>query len=305
LAAVTPIRAAGGVVWRAADPAVSPSVNGSREVCVVHRPRYDDWSLPKGKLEPGEHPMVAAVREVAEEADVRAVPQVRLPPVRYAMRDGTPKLVDYWSMRAVETGGFQLHTEVDELRWVPVETATRLVTYAHDVRVLRDFAALPTVTTVLGFARHGHAGKRGTWSAPDTTRPLDAVGLVEAWALAPLLAVIRPERLLSASARRCVQTLDPLADMLDLPIEVDSSFDEPVPGQNGDENALVAAARLAELALDGTPAAVCSQGKVMPEALARLSGGSPEQFTTAKGTAWLLAFSGDRLVATDRLVPPT
>jgi 8-oxo-(d)GTP phosphatase len=293
---VTPIRAAGGVVWRPAQ--------GGVEVCLVHRPRYDDWSLPKGKLEPGEHPLLAAVREVAEEADVRAVPQVRLPEVRYAMRDGLPKAVDYWSMRAVDNGGFQPHTEVDAVRWLPVDAAVDLVTYAHDVQVLRDFAALPRVSTVLALVRHAQAGKRATWPGPDSARELDAIGTTQARALAPLLALGRPELLLSASARRCVQTIDPLAELLDLPIEVDSAFDEPQPGQNPDEKALVAAARLAELARAGRAAAVCSQGRVIPDSLARLAdAGRAAAYATPKGTGWLLAFAGDRLVAADRLAP--
>jgi 8-oxo-(d)GTP phosphatase len=292
---VTPVRAAGGVVWRLAQGAV--------EVCVVHRPRYDDWSLPKGKLEPGEHPLLAAVREVAEEANVRAVPQVRLPQVRYAMRDGTPKAVDYWSMRAVDTGGFQLHTEVDAVRWLPVDAAIALVTYAHDVRVLRDFAALPPVTTVLTLVRHAEAGKRATWSGPDTARPLDEIGAAQAQALAPLLAVGRPDRLLSASVRRCVQTMEPLAEVLDLPIEVDSAFDEPEPGQTLEGQALTAAARLVELAAAGIAAAVCSQGKVIPDLLAGLADCGPADYVTPKGTGWLLAFAADRLVAADRLSP--
>jgi 8-oxo-dGTP diphosphatase len=282
VAAVTPIRAAAGV-----------------EVCLVHRPRYDDWSLPKGKLEPGEHPLLAAVREVAEEADIRGVPQVRLPSVRYRS-DGRPKVVDYWSMRAVDTGGFEVDTEVDGVRWLPAAEAVQLVSYQHDVGVLKVFATLPRVTTVLTLVRHAEAGKRATWSGPDSARPLAVAGWAQARALAPLLALARPERLLSASARRCVQTLEPLAELVDLAIEVDSAFDEPKPGQDLDENALACAARLTELALVGTPVATCSQGKVIPEALTRLAGASGD-YTTPKGTGWLLAFAADRLVAADRL----
>ena len=99
MASVTPVRAAGGVVWR-----TGPDGAGV-QICLVHRPRYDDWSLPKGKLEKGEHPLAAAVREVGEETGVRAVPQVRLPGVNYALRDGTPKTVDYWSMRCESVDG--------------------------------------------------------------------------------------------------------------------------------------------------------------------------------------------------------
>jgi 8-oxo-dGTP pyrophosphatase MutT (NUDIX family)/phosphohistidine phosphatase SixA len=286
-----PIRAAGGVVWRPSDQGV--------QVCLVHRPRYDDWSLPKGKLDPDEHPLVAAVREVAEEADVRAVPQARLRSVRY-FSGGRPKLVDYWSMRAVSTGGFQPETEVDGIRWLPLDEALGLVTYPHDVWVLRDFAALPPVTAVLALVRHAEAGSRATWSGPDTARPLDSAGLAQARTLASLAALIQPERLRSASARRCVQTLEPLAELFDLPIEVDSDFDEPKPGQDLAECALAAAARLADLALAGRTAVACSQGKVIPDALAQLAGG-PGDYRTPKGGGWLLAFSADRLVATDRL----
>ncbi len=285
------IRAAGGVVWRPGP--------GGVEVCLVHRPRYGDWSLPKGKLEPGEHPLRAAVREVAEETDVRAVPQVRLPGASYRS-EGRPKVVDYWSMRAVATGGFQPGTEVDEVRWLAADEAVRLVSYPHDAEVLAAFAALPPVTGALVLVRHGHAGRRGTWPGPDTGRPLDAEGWAQAYALAPLVALVRPVRLLSASARRCRQTLDPAAAMLDLPIEVDGDLDEPRPGQDRDECVLAAAARLAALGAAGDPVAVCSQGKVIPGALERLTG-RPDDFATPKGGGWLLAFAGGNLLGADRL----
>lgn len=290
---MTSIRAAGGVVWRPSDAGV--------EVCLVHRPRYDDWSIPKGKLEPGEHPLVAAVREVAEETDVRAVPQVRLPQVCYATRDGSPKVVDYWSMRAVDTGGFEIHTEVDAVRWLPVDEAVGLVSYVHDVRVLRDFATLPPVTAVLAVVRHGDAVEPDSWSGPDAARPLGIGGLAQARSLAPLLALTRPRRLLSATARRCVQTLDPLASLLDLPIEVDSAFDEPEVSRDTKGGAATAAARIVALAASGRAAVACGQGKLICDALARLAGGRPDYFATPRGTGWLLAFGTDRLIGTDRL----
>ncbi|MEU8260650.1 NUDIX hydrolase [Micromonospora sp. NPDC048999] len=285
------IRAAGGVVWR-------PGAGGV-EVCLVHRPRYDDWSLPKGKLDAGEHPLRAAVREVAEETDVRAVPQVRLPTVRYRS-EGRPKAVDHWSMRAVASGGFQPGTEVDEVRWFGVDEAARRVSYPHDAEVIVAFAALPPVTNTVLLLRHAHAGRRGTWAGPDTGRPLDAQGWAQARALAELVAVVRPVRLLAASARRCVQTLDPAAALLDLPIEVTGDLDEPKPGQQPDECVLAAATCLTALAAAGDPVAVCSQGKVMPGLLERLTGRA-DDFTTPKGGGWLLAFANDHLLAADRL----
>ncbi|TDB70633.1 NUDIX hydrolase [Micromonospora sp. KC723] len=286
------IRAAGGVVWR-------PGPDGGVEVCLVHRPRYGDWSLPKGKLEHGEHPLLAAVREVAEESDVRAVPQVRLPTVRYRS-EGRPKAVDYWSMRAVGAGGFQPGTEVDEVGWLSVDEAVRLVSYPHDAQVLTAFAALPPVSTTIALVRHAHAGRRATWSGPDDSRPLDVEGWAQAEALAPLVALVRPTRLLSASARRCVQTLDPAAARLDLPIEVCGDLDEPRPGQQREECELAAAGRLLSLAAVGEPVGMCSQGKVIPGVLARLTGRAGD-FATPKGGGWLLAFTADRLLAADRL----
>ncbi|MBX7268521.1 NUDIX hydrolase [Micromonospora sp. Llam7] len=292
MAGVTEIRAAGGVVWR-------PAPDGGAEVCLVHRPRYGDWSLPKGKLEPGEHPLIAATREVAEEADAQAAPELRLPTARYRS-EGRLKVVDYWSMRVVGTGGFQPDTEVDEIRWLAVDDAVTLVSYPHDAEVLAAFAALPPVTATLVLVRHGHAGKRLTWPGPDTGRPLDARGWSEAYALAPLIGLIRPTRLLSAAPRRCVQTLDPAAALLDLPIEVSGDLNEPIAGQQPDECMLAAAALLTALATAGEPAAVCSQGKVIPGALERLAGRGGD-YTTGKGGGWLLAFTGDRLIGADRI----
>jgi 8-oxo-dGTP pyrophosphatase MutT (NUDIX family) len=295
LAAIGLIRAAGGVVWR--------PVGGRVEVCLVHRPRYDDWSLPKGKLNSHEHPLAAAVREVDEETGVRAQPQLRLPSVRY-WRNGLPKVVDYWAMRAVSVSEFVPNTEVNGVRWLSPSAAARTVTYEHDAQVLRHFAGLPRTTCVLALVRHALAGKRGTWSGPDAARPLDAAGRVQAHALAPLLALGEPRRLISASVRRCRQTIDPLAALADLPIEVDSRFDEPQAGDDPTAVAAGAAARLRELAASGTPAVVCSQGKVIPQALAALAGiGSAKAWTTPKGTGWLLAFAGPHLIAADRLVP--
>ena len=296
MAAVTPVRASGGVLWRPAG--------AGPEVCLVHRARYDDWSLPKGKCRAGEHPLAAAVREVGEETGVRAVPQLRLPTVRYTLPGGAPKTVDFWSMTVSGDAPVDPGDEVDDVAWLPVPQAVDRVSYHDDARLLRHFAGRPTVTVALPLVRHAHAGKRDTYPGPDAARPLDDRGWREARALAPLLALAAPQRLLSAAPLRCVQTLDPLAGLVDLPIEVDSAFDEPGPGEEAAERAAGAAARLAELAAAGTPLVVCSQGKVLPHLLARLAGqGGPADYRTGKGTGWLLAFAGKDLAGADRIVP--
>ena len=122
------IEAAGGVVWRRGS-------KGSLQVLLVHRPRYDDWSLPKGKLDPGESHRHAALREVEEETGLRCKLRDELPEVRYEDRKGRPKRVRYWSMEPVD-GDFVPNDEVDEVRWVALADAGDAVSYAHDVVVL-------------------------------------------------------------------------------------------------------------------------------------------------------------------------
>ena len=122
------VKASGGVVWRRGE-------DGSPELVVVHRPRYDDWSLPKGKLDPGESFEQAALREVEEETGLRARLVRELPSVEYEVR-GRPKLVRYWLMEVVEDPGFEPNSEVDELRWLSPRDAAVLLTYDRDKGVV-------------------------------------------------------------------------------------------------------------------------------------------------------------------------
>jgi 8-oxo-dGTP pyrophosphatase MutT (NUDIX family) len=120
------VRAAGGVVWRRAD-------NGDTEVLLVHRPRYDDWSLPKGKCEPGESDEACARREVHEETGLHVELGDALPEVRYEDNRGRPKVVRYWVMRpAEEAGRFVPNDEVDEIRWCSLGDAGEQLSYVHD-----------------------------------------------------------------------------------------------------------------------------------------------------------------------------
>jgi 8-oxo-dGTP pyrophosphatase MutT (NUDIX family) len=127
------IEAAGGVVWRSSDA-------HGLEVLLVHRPKYDDWTLPKGKLDPGERAPAAAVREVEEETGLRCRLGTELPSVRYIDHRGRPKQVRYWAMQ-VDGGSFAPNDEVDEVRWLPVDAAAGTLSYRHDdvvVAALRD-----------------------------------------------------------------------------------------------------------------------------------------------------------------------
>jgi 8-oxo-dGTP diphosphatase len=122
------VKASGGVVWRRADEGV--------EFVVVHRPRYDDWSLPKGKLDHGESWEEAALREVWEEVGLRCRLGDELPPVAYKDAKGRDKAVRYWLMEPEEDPGFEPNDEVDEMRWIAPEQAAELLSYPRDVELV-------------------------------------------------------------------------------------------------------------------------------------------------------------------------
>lgn len=125
------VRAAGGLLWRTAG-------DGSAEVLLVHRPRYGDWTLPKGKCEPGESWEETAAREVLEETGFHVELGSELPSVAYRDHKGRTKVVRYWTM-AVRSGGFVSNDEVDAVEWLPMVTARDRLSYAHDAVVLDAF----------------------------------------------------------------------------------------------------------------------------------------------------------------------
>jgi 8-oxo-dGTP diphosphatase len=127
-----PVRAAGGVVWRR-------SAGGPVRILVVHRPRYGDWSLPKGKADAGESDAECALREVWEETGLTCVLGPELPSTRYRDNRGRDKVVRYWAMEPVE-GSFTPNSEIDEIRWLPVDDAVPLLSYDHDRPVVQAFS---------------------------------------------------------------------------------------------------------------------------------------------------------------------
>ena len=137
------IRAAGGIIWRESA--------GSVEVLVVHRPRYDDWSFPKGKNDPGESDEACALREVLEETGFVAILGSELPTVEYTDRKGSPKSVRYWTMTLAPDAGsveqpgdvtrFTANDEVDELRWLSGDEASMLLTYPADRLLLEELGS--------------------------------------------------------------------------------------------------------------------------------------------------------------------
>jgi 8-oxo-dGTP diphosphatase len=264
-------------------------------VALVHRPRFDDWSLPKGKLKRHEHPLTAAVREVREETGVDALVGARLPTVGYdvwADDELREKVVDYWAMTATGDVPWRAGREVDEVIWLPVEQALQRLSYPHDRRVLRAFAELPALSRPILLLRHASAGERSAWSGDDQDRPLDDAGVAQAAALAQILPLFGPTTLISAEPVRCQQTLAPLAQARDLVVRLDSRFNEDGPAE-------LAARALRELADPDGAVVVCSQGALIPEVVAQLNGQAAGRYRTAKAEGWALSFADQRLAAID------
>ena len=198
------ILAAGAVLWR-------DDHDGGPTFCVVHRPKYDDWSLPKGKLNAGEHVLAAAVREVKEETGHTVALGRPLPAQEYEVA-GEPKRVYYWAAGADEQAGEWAGTkEIDRIEFLPAEQAITRLTRAKDADLVRLLAADPQPTQTMIFLRHSNALPRESWSGPDRDRPLSPAGHAEAEALAPLLAAYGIRTVVTSDAVRCVQTVEPYA----------------------------------------------------------------------------------------------
>lgn len=203
------VQAAGAVVWRrSAEKGAGP------EVLVVHRPRYDDWSFPKGKRDRGEALATTAVREVAEETGVTIRLGVPLKTVTYRVNRGR-KVVDYWVGRILESEPFTPDDEVDEIRWVSIKKARSLLSYDFDIDVLDAFCEARPLkahkTRTLVILRHATARSRKTWRTDDEKRPLTRPGQLRAEKLVPLLRAYGVEDVVSSSATRCLQTVEPFA----------------------------------------------------------------------------------------------
>jgi len=285
------IAAAGGAVWR-------PGRDGQVETAVVHRPRYDDWSLPKGKLDAGEHALTAAVRETTEETGLSVVAGRRSVQTGYPIPEGT-KRVDYWLMRAVG-GSFEANHEVDELRWLSVADAEALCSHDQDRAVLADLrrADLPRTPTLL-LVRHARAGSRENWHGPDELRPLDARGHAQAARLAEVLPAFGPTAVLSADRVRCRETVAPLAERLGLAVGTLAELGEEE-FQAAPEAGLDAVARLLRPREQPGVTVVCSQGGAIPSVLMAL--GVPwardrAAPPAAKGSVWALGGRAGALTA--------
>ncbi len=287
------VLAAGGFVWRG-DPT---EAGGERELAVVHRPKYDDWSLPKGKVDAGEQLIVTARREVSEEIGVTAACGQVVGEQRYSVAAG-PKYVRYWAMADGGTEFAPKDEEVDELQWLPMRRAIRKLSYDHDRQLAQRFANMPIATATILLVRHARAGKKRRWKGDDALRPLDKDGLGQARRLAAVAPCYEPVRIASADLVRCADTVRPSSQLLGVDVEI-----EPRLGREAyAADPLSTVAFLRELVAAGGTTLLCSQGEVIPDLMTRLAARSRVRLRrppARKGSVWALSFANGRLIAAD------
>jgi 8-oxo-dGTP pyrophosphatase MutT (NUDIX family)/phosphohistidine phosphatase SixA len=253
------VRAAGCVVWRYGSD--------EPEVLVVHRPRWNDWTFPKGKLEPGEAPIVAAVREVEEETGLRVWLGPRLRDDHYVISSGQPKIVSYWCAqppRKADITRYQPNDEIDQVEWFSLTKARAALSYPRDVDLLGELTLSTFDSSVLLVVRHAEAHKRKTWHHEDPERPLSAEGRRTAERLAPIFAAYGITRVVTSDAARCVETMLPFVNGYDVKSRLDSGLSE----EHSTKKSL---SRAAATALNSDKRiAICTHRPVLPGLCAAL-----------------------------------
>lgn len=213
------IRAAGALLWR-------ENSDLSIEVALIHRPRYDDWSLPKGKLEIGETALQCAYREVLEETGIRATFTRQLDTIDYE-ESGEVKRVKYWAAHcALNNIEFAPNEEVDQMRWLPATQALEQATHDSDKSIIETFMNQEQHTDTLIILRHTKSLERGDWDEADSHRTLDETGFDQAQLLIKHLAPFAIDELYTSDYTRCVQTVTPLAHARGLSITTVPSLNE-------------------------------------------------------------------------------
>ncbi|MBJ2120411.1 NUDIX hydrolase [Arthrobacter sp. MSA 4-2] len=249
------VTAAGTLCWR--------TEKGRLEVLLIHRPRYDDWSWPKGKLDDGETTPECAVRETHEEVGLRVHLGIPLPSIDYEVSSGR-KVVHYWAAKAGHLKPVPDGKEVDEHLWCTPDKARLLLTNPSDVEPLdaleeaherRDLGTWPLI-----IVRHAKAKPRSSWSRAEGERPLAATGRRQAVAVSRLLQAWRPERVISSPWVRCVQTVSPYVAKADAKLKlVDAITEHDAARKPGRARAAV------EKVFDKrNPVAICTHRPVLP-----------------------------------------
>ena len=287
------IRAAGALLWRE-----TPDQN--IEIALIHRPRYGDWTLPKGKIESGETALQCAYRELFEETGIKAKFTRQLGSVEYD-ENGLRKRVIFWSAQcAMDASAFVSNEEVDQLRWLTPDEAAEEATYATDVEMISNFLAEERHTDTLIILRHTKALERGDWDEPDSQRTLDEVGFDQAQLLIKHLEPFAIDEVYTSDYTRCVQTVTPFAHARGLTITSVPSLNE----ETFYEDPTRAVSFANALKQDEMNILICSHNPVIPTMLRGILNTKLKNKDLIKlepGDAWIVHRIKGEIVALDYL----
>lgn len=286
------VRSAGALVWRLrpeANPIPGTMIPAQRQdiqVLIVHRPRYDDWSWPKGKREPGEAIPATAVREVEEETGVPIRLGAPLTVQRYRLGARVTKEVHYWvgfpdvspeTLRARPLAPLASTKEIDKCQWVGARKAMRLLTSRGDRRLLEELltrlAERTLYTRTLAVLRHAKATKRSHWEGTEMTRPLSRRGSSQVLRLLPALSALGINQIITSPWRRCVATVAPYATLSGTPLTTEASFTEDAYREDSSKMRSVVRGLLTESKLDApaSPLAICVHRPTIPGIIGELA----------------------------------
>ena len=290
------IYAAGAVLWRF-------GAKKRVEIALIHRPRYGDWSLPKGKLDANETMIGCAYREVMEETGHAAIFGPEIGDATYVV-DGVTKLVKYWSAQAIgEPTGKPNPTEVDEVLWLSPAEARKKLTLDDDRSIVDFFLEFGTGTTALVLLRHAKAIKREDWDGDDGDRPLGNVGQLQAKRLLSKYLPYAIKEVHSSDAMRCIETIEPMTRALQMhPI-----FSTDLSEYRFAKDKEVALDYAQDLMLRNQSAIICSHNPILPKVLKKLIGKKNFKELDQKlepAEAWVLHHRDGEIIAIDWVSAP-
>jgi 8-oxo-dGTP diphosphatase len=286
------IRAAGALLWR-------EIAAGEIEIALVHRPRYDDWSLPKGKIDENETALACAYREVFEETGIKARFTRQLGSVEYE-DNGMQKRVKYWVAQALGASDFVANEEVDQLRWLKPTDSIELATHQSDKEMIKRFLEIEGPTDTLIILRHTKALERGDWDGDDSLRTLNESGLAQAKSLIDHLAPFAIDEIYTSDFTRCVQTVSPLGESRGLLVSKVPSLNEATFESDPERSISFANA----LKQDERNILICSHNPVIPTMLRGILNTKLKNKDLIKlepGDAWLVHRVKGEIVALDYL----
>ncbi len=290
------IYAAGAVLWRFVG-------EKEVEIALIHRPRYDDWSLPKGKLDPNESMISCAHREVMEETGYSATFGAELGHATYVL-DGSKKLVKYWSAQAIGgPTGSPNPQEVDELLWLSPDDARAKLTLIDDRSIVDFFLEFGTGTTPLVLLRHAKAVKAQDWDGDDGDRPLANIGQIQAKRLLSKYLPYSISEVHSSDAMRCIETVEPMVRALKMNPIFSTDLSEYRFAKDKD----AAFDYVIDLIRRGTSAIICSHNPILPILLKRLIGKKNFKELAIElkpGEAWVLHHRDGEIIAVDWVGAP-